>query len=101
MAIYSLVVFPLYINYMLNIDTFTLRVTLLACLQFILILTGVTLLTSAFKFAKGGQVQAVEATKTLWQTVLVVIIDGHVPTLFEILGCISGLGGVILIVLCR
>lgn len=100
-AIYGLCVFPFYINHSISEVPLTLRVTLLSSLQFMLILIGVTALTRAFKYAKGGPVQAVEATKTLWQTVLVMVIDKHVPTLFEIAGCLTGLAGVILIVLCR
>ena len=48
---------------------------------------------------QAGPVQAIEMMKTVWQVLLTIIIDKSIPIPMEIGGCVTGLTGVIVIVL--
>ena len=53
----------------------------------------------ALLYGMGGIVQAIENLKTVWQTVMVVVLLSQMPTLQEIVGCAVGLAGVTVIVM--
>eukprot|EP00341_Mesodinium_pulex_P001165 CAMPEP_0116950588 /NCGR_PEP_ID=MMETSP0467-20121206/39559_1 /TAXON_ID=283647 /ORGANISM="Mesodinium pulex, Strain SPMC105" /LENGTH=110 /DNA_ID=CAMNT_0004635363 /DNA_START=829 /DNA_END=1161 /DNA_ORIENTATION=- len=72
---------------------------LLANANIICIIIASTALTAAMDVGQAGPVQAIEMMKTVWQVVLTVVIDKSIPVPIEIAGCITGILGVVIIVL--
>ena len=60
---------------------------------------GIVSLTSAVQYGKGGPVQAIENLKIVWHVLITSIFMGDLPTIMEVLGCLSGIVGVTIIVL--
>jgi len=46
-------------------------------------------------------VQAIEMMKTVWQIILTIAIDNLIPNTIETIGCVTGISGVVLIVLMK
>jgi hypothetical protein len=72
---------------------------ILANCNIVCIIIASTGLTAGLAVGQAGPVQAIEMMKTVWQIILTIAIDGSIPIPMEIAGCVTGLTGVVVIVL--
>lgn len=92
-------VFTLYWKELLVDDfPYTVKDTILSGMTMVLITLGVVSFSYAIQFGTAAAVQAVENTKAIVQMILGIIILGLIPNLYQIVGLISGLIGVLCIV---
>jgi hypothetical protein len=61
--------------------------------------TGIFALSYAYRFGKGGAVMAIENSKNIIQTLMVMVLDGIIPNVLEFSGMFVGMLGVMVIVL--
>ena len=100
MFVFVLIQIPFYIWVMATApDTYSLNDYIFVNLHILCILGGGTLLSNALRVGKAGHVAAIDNLKTVWQTVMTVLIAGEVPTSTEVIGCICGIAGAMFIVL--
>ena len=69
------------------------------------VIFGITLaaicINTALSLGRAGPVQALENLKTIWQVILTIATQGITPNYIEIIGCVLGLVGLVVIVLSK
>jgi drug/metabolite transporter (DMT)-like permease len=92
----GLIFLPFYIYHR---DKYNLGDLVIGTLVVICVTTGVILFSKAIQCGVAGPVQAIENSKTVVQTLLCIIFLGQIPTVMQIAGLLTGMIGVISIVL--
>jgi len=80
-------------------DKYSMGDVFVGTLVILFVTTGIILFSKAIQCGIAGPVQAIENSKTLVQTVLCIIFLGQIPTIMQISGLLTGMIGVISIVL--
>jgi len=80
-------------------DKYSIGDVFVGTLVILFVTTGIILFSKAIQCGIAGPVQAIENSKTLVQTVLCIIFLGQIPTIMQISGLLTGMIGVISIVL--
>ena len=96
---FGLCLLPIYIDQQTTNPLADWRANLFGILSACGFTLGLLFLTYAFRYAKAGNVMAIENSKNVIQTLIVIIIQGIVPNLMEISGLVLGMLGVAVIVL--
>ena len=92
---------PFWIHEQIKNPVFTLETNTKGVLVALMFTLAQICATIGYDLGKGGNVQAIENLKVIWQTLLVSIIDGLVPNALEFTGLALSILGVLLIVLRR
>jgi hypothetical protein len=79
-------------------EIYTLKLFLYTQWVWICLVIAISLLNYAFKTGKAAILLACDNLKTVWQVVAVGVIDVIIPNPLQIIGCIVGLAGVLVII---
>ena len=82
-------------------EVYNSQIYILSNLKFVLVVLASYFLNKALSCGKAGRVQSLDYMKTVWKILLTVAIDQQVPSKIEMLGCVCGLIGTLIIVLSK
>ena len=98
MLISAFMYLPCFIWVCVNGHGYDLSDILTANTMQVLNYVGTIAVSGALKFGKAGHVLAVENLKVVWQVTLLILIQGSLPNVMEVIGCSLGMMGVACIV---